>query len=186
MIGQAPYVGIDTNHSALVYKVPQSDDEEFSMRMSLLKKWVIVCCGWYIMWLSIIRFPRIRVHTDLYDAHLYIFKRWVLDMVMDKENIVSISEDLVPMLVKCQYQKKMVEREKVQECKYKWLTNSFLLISFIRCIYEWSFVEDSFFTLYNCIRAYWRWWRWFQESCYNTCLCLSRWFLWSWQHYSQL
>lgn len=38
MIGQAPYVGIDTNHSALVYKVPQSDDEEFSMRMSLLKK----------------------------------------------------------------------------------------------------------------------------------------------------
>ncbi|KAJ8659657.1 hypothetical protein O0I10_004636 [Lichtheimia ornata] len=96
--GQAPYVGIDTNHSALVYKVPQSDDEEFSMRMSLLKK-----------------FPRVRVHTDLYDAHLYIFKRWVLDMVMDKENIVSISEDLVPMLVKCQYQKKMVEREKVQE-----------------------------------------------------------------------
>lgn len=59
------------------------------------------------------------MHTDLYDAHLYIFKRWVLDMVMDKENIVSISEDLVPMLVKCQYQKKMVEREKVQECKYK-------------------------------------------------------------------
>lgn len=63
------------------------------------------------------RFPRISVHTDLQDAHLYIFKRWVLDMLVDKENITSISEDLIPMLVKCQYQRKMVEREKVNECK---------------------------------------------------------------------
>lgn len=65
------------------------------------------------------RFPRVRLHTDLQDAHLYIFKRWVLDMVADKENISSISEDLIPMLVKCQYQRKMVEREKVNECKSK-------------------------------------------------------------------
>ncbi|KAI8139474.1 nucleotide-diphospho-sugar transferase [Fennellomyces sp. T-0311] len=94
--GLAPYVGIDPIHSSLVYKVRRSEDEDFSMRMSLLNK-----------------FPRVRVHTDLGDAHLYIFKRWVIDMVADKENISSISEDLVPMLVKCQYQKKMVEREKV-------------------------------------------------------------------------
>lgn len=64
------------------------------------------------------RFPRVRIHTDLQDAHLYIFKRWVIDMVVDKESIASISDDLIPMLVKCQYQKKMVERENVEHCKY--------------------------------------------------------------------
>ena len=64
------------------------------------------------------RFPRVRVHTNLNDAHLYIFKKWVLDLVADKENISSISEDLIPMLVKCQYQKKMVERENVKSCKW--------------------------------------------------------------------
>lgn len=64
------------------------------------------------------RFPRVRVHTDLQDAHLYIFKKWVIDMLQDKENITSISKDLIPMLVKCQYQRKMVEREQVDKCKH--------------------------------------------------------------------
>lgn len=62
------------------------------------------------------RFPRVRVHTDLQDAHLYIFKRWVIDMLVEKENITSISKDLIPMLVKCQYQKKLVEREQIEKC----------------------------------------------------------------------
>ncbi|KAI9310687.1 nucleotide-diphospho-sugar transferase [Dichotomocladium elegans] len=112
--GLAPYVGISPAQSALVYKVPRSEDDDFSMRMSLLKK-----------------FPRVRVHTNLYDAHLYIFKRWVLDMVVDKEKISSISEDLIPMLVKCQYQKKMVEREDVKKyaSAYKPLLNSALSLS---------------------------------------------------------
>ncbi|KAI9307092.1 nucleotide-diphospho-sugar transferase [Cunninghamella echinulata] len=98
--GLSPYVGIEPKRNALVYKANRSDDEDFSMRMSLLTK-----------------FPRVRIHTDLQDAHLYIFKRWVIDMLADKENIASISEDLVPMLVKCQYQKKMLERENVHQCK---------------------------------------------------------------------
>ncbi|KAL0073242.1 nucleotide-diphospho-sugar transferase [Phycomyces blakesleeanus] len=93
-----PFVGIDSSRGALVYKTSRSEDEDFSIRMSLLNK-----------------FPRVRVHTDLQDAHVYIFKRWVLDMVADKENISSISEDLIPMLVKCQYQKKMVEQEAVEK-----------------------------------------------------------------------
>ncbi|KAG0171193.1 Eukaryotic translation initiation factor 2B, subunit 3 gamma, 58kDa [Apophysomyces sp. BC1015] len=95
-----PYVGIDMSQDALVYQAYRSDDE-FSMRMSLLN-----------------RFPRVRIHTDLQDAHLYIFKRWVLDMVVAKDHISSISEDLIPMLVKCQYQKKMIEREKVDKFAY--------------------------------------------------------------------
>lgn len=93
-----PYVGIDPTQNALVYKTHRSEDEDFSMRMSLLKK-----------------FPRVRVHTDLQDAHLYIFKRWVIDILADKENVESISEDLIPLLVKCQYQRKLVERENIEK-----------------------------------------------------------------------
>ena len=64
-----------------------------------------------------LRFPRVRIHTDLQDAHFYIFKRWVIDIVADKENVESISEDLIPLLVKCQYQRKLVERENIEKCK---------------------------------------------------------------------
>ncbi|KAI8881201.1 nucleotide-diphospho-sugar transferase, partial [Backusella circina FSU 941] len=93
-----PYVGIDATKNALVYKADRSEDEDFSMRMSLLNK-----------------FPRVRVYTNLQDAHLFIFKRWVLDVLEDKESITSISKDLIPMLIKCQYQKKLVEREGIDK-----------------------------------------------------------------------
>ena len=33
-----PYVGIDSTRNALVYKALRSEDEDFSMRMSLLNK----------------------------------------------------------------------------------------------------------------------------------------------------
>ncbi|KAG1084676.1 hypothetical protein G6F42_021687 [Rhizopus arrhizus] len=36
-------------------------------------------------------------------------------MLVEKENITSISKDLIPMLVKCQYQKKLVEREQIEK-----------------------------------------------------------------------
>lgn len=39
-------------------------------------------------------------------------------MLVEKENITSISKDLIPMLVKCQYQKKLVEREEIEKCLY--------------------------------------------------------------------
>lgn len=40
-IGLLPYIGIDPTNSALVYKTSRLEDEDFSMRMSLLKKYVI-------------------------------------------------------------------------------------------------------------------------------------------------
>ncbi|CAO3615490.1 unnamed protein product [Cunninghamella blakesleeana] len=110
----SPYVGIEPKRNALVYKANRSDDEDFSIRMSLLTK-----------------FPRVRIHTDLQDAHLYIFKRWVIDMLEEKENIASISDDLIPMLVKCQYQKKMLEKENVNQyaSKYQHLLETALSLS---------------------------------------------------------
>ncbi|KAI8366403.1 nucleotide-diphospho-sugar transferase [Choanephora cucurbitarum] len=109
-----PYVGIDPIKNALVYKAIRSEDDDFSIRLSLLNK-----------------FPRVRIHTDLQDAHLYIFKRWIIDLVADKERITSISKDLIPMLVKCQYQQKMVEREHVDQytCNYDDLLANALSLS---------------------------------------------------------
>ncbi|RUP21019.1 hypothetical protein BC936DRAFT_139220, partial [Jimgerdemannia flammicorona] len=59
------------------------------------------------------RFPRVTLHTKLRDAHLYIFKRWVIDLIAAKENLSSVRTDLIPLLVKCQFQRKLVEREEI-------------------------------------------------------------------------
>ncbi|CAG8552929.1 12378_t:CDS:10 [Funneliformis caledonium] len=89
------FVGVDMNRSRLVYVASGADlDEEFSLRMSLLWK-----------------FPRVNILTTLQDSHLYIFKKWVIDLIVQRKSISSVREHLVPLLVKCQYQKKLLERE---------------------------------------------------------------------------
>ncbi|RUS31655.1 nucleotide-diphospho-sugar transferase [Jimgerdemannia flammicorona] len=101
------FVGIDAAKSRLLYvsggrrargkaEKDREMEEEFTLRMSLL-------------W----RFPRVTLHTKLRDAHLYIFKRWVIDLIAAKENLSSVRTDLIPLLVKCQFQRKLVEREEI-------------------------------------------------------------------------
>ncbi|ORX60033.1 nucleotide-diphospho-sugar transferase [Piromyces finnis] len=80
------YIGIDPNRSQLVYVASKTDySSELPFRMSLLQK-----------------FPVINFYTQLRDAHLYIFKQWVFDMLLQKKNISSLRSELVPLLVKCQ------------------------------------------------------------------------------------
>jgi translation initiation factor eIF-2B subunit gamma len=43
------------------------------------------------------------LHTDLYDAHFYIFSHWVLDLLNEKKYIASIKSDLIPHLVRRQF-----------------------------------------------------------------------------------
>jgi translation initiation factor eIF-2B subunit gamma len=50
----------------------------------------------------ITKFPNITLHSKLRDAHLYIFKHWVLDLIVERKSISSIKEDLLPLLVKAQ------------------------------------------------------------------------------------
>lgn len=50
------------------------------------------------------RCPRFVLHTNLSDAHLYIFKRWVLD-VIEENNFASLKDDLLPYLVSIQWRK---------------------------------------------------------------------------------
>ncbi|OZJ04250.1 hypothetical protein BZG36_02484 [Bifiguratus adelaidae] len=93
---EVQYVGVDRKESRLVHVVTQSDDDDLQIRTKLL-------------W----QFPNISMHTDLRDAHVYIFQRWVLNLLVAKPRISSIRQDLVPFLVKCQYQSKLVDREEV-------------------------------------------------------------------------
>ncbi|RIB22331.1 hypothetical protein C2G38_1005708 [Gigaspora rosea] len=107
------FVGVDTNNSRIVYVASSADlDEEFSLRMSLLWK-----------------FPCIDIHTNLQDAHLYIFKRWVIDLIVQRKAISSVREHLVPLLIKCQYQKKLLDSEGINKCEYsiRILLNNFIL-----------------------------------------------------------
>lgn len=48
------------------------------------------------------KFPTIDLHSRLLDAHLYIFKRWVLDVLIQRKSLSSIKEDLLPLLIKSQ------------------------------------------------------------------------------------
>ncbi|KAK9768677.1 Translation initiation factor eIF-2B subunit gamma [Basidiobolus ranarum] len=93
------YVGVDPKDSRLIYSKAAIDvSDELVFRMSLLWK-----------------HPCINVYTTLRDAHLYIFKRWVMDLIMKKDKFLSIREDLVPYLTKIQYQTGLIEKDEIEK-----------------------------------------------------------------------
>ncbi|OQS01597.1 translation initiation factor eIF-2B subunit gamma [Achlya hypogyna] len=61
------------------------------------------------------RRPRINMHTDLYDAHVYIFSHWVLDLLAEKKHIASIKADLIPHLVRRQFRGRSALPESVRD-----------------------------------------------------------------------
>lgn len=61
-------------------------------------------------------FPRIHLYSQLRDSHLYIFKKWVLDLVVKNKNIGSIKADLVPLLLSCQHREDIVKKEGIDKC----------------------------------------------------------------------
>ncbi|EQC31793.1 hypothetical protein SDRG_10582 [Saprolegnia diclina VS20] len=61
------------------------------------------------------RRPRINMHTDLYDAHVYIFSHWVLDLLAEKKHIASIKADLIPHLVRRQFRGRQALPESVRD-----------------------------------------------------------------------
>ena len=54
------------------------------------------------------------LHTDLYDAHFYIFSHWVLDLLLEKKYIASIKADLIPHLIRRQFRGPSVLPEDVR------------------------------------------------------------------------
>ncbi|KAI1316140.1 hypothetical protein EDD11_010378 [Mortierella claussenii] len=95
------YVGIDAGNSQLVYlnNSDEMDSDEFSLRISLLSK-----------------HPVMNISRLLQDAHLYVFKRWVIDLIAEvsnKRTMASIKEHVLPLLVKSQHQRVLADREGV-------------------------------------------------------------------------
>jgi translation initiation factor eIF-2B subunit gamma len=99
------FVGIDASNSQLVY-LNNSDDmdsDEFSLRMSLLAK-----------------HPVLNVSRLLQDAHLYVFKRWVVELIVEvanKRTMASIKGHVLPLLVKSQHQRVLADREGVSKSR---------------------------------------------------------------------
>jgi len=66
----------------------EGDDEELELRMRLLWK-----------------HPKIRLSTRFADSHVYVCRRSVLSVIVQKPAFESIREDLIPFLCKLQYRK---------------------------------------------------------------------------------
>ncbi|KAI9104689.1 nucleotide-diphospho-sugar transferase [Phlyctochytrium arcticum] len=95
----AQFIGIDGSKGRLVYAKAQEDVGGFmKLRTSMLRK-----------------FPNLRLYTKLRDAHVYIFKRWVMDILTSNKGISSIRKDLIHYLIQCQYSRKALERERMAE-----------------------------------------------------------------------
>lgn len=52
-----------------------------------------------------------QLYSGLRDSHLYIFKHWVLELLVKNKGIASIKNDLVPLLLECQYRDRILKRE---------------------------------------------------------------------------
>eukprot|EP00123_Amoebidium_parasiticum_P013714 comp22110_c1_seq1/m.32304 comp22110_c1_seq1/g.32304 ORF comp22110_c1_seq1/g.32304 comp22110_c1_seq1/m.32304 type:complete len:432 (-) comp22110_c1_seq1:414-1709(-) len=84
--GLTEYIGVDSSSGRMLFYAGEGDmDEEFRVSQSVLLK-----------------YPRLTIHTDLLDAHFYIFQHWVIDYIANTP-ITSIRSDLVPTLVRKQF-----------------------------------------------------------------------------------
>ncbi|KAI8057777.1 nucleotide-diphospho-sugar transferase [Syncephalis plumigaleata] len=94
----ARFVGVTSQQQLVHLSTAEESRTEMQVRATM-------------MW----KYPRVRLHANLLDAHVYIFKRWVLDYLADQPRIISLREDLLPALVKMQWKRGRAEREGVLE-----------------------------------------------------------------------
>ena len=93
------YVGYEkSSHRLLFVKSAIDVHESLEVRTSLL-------------W----RYPRVNLTTNLQDAHIYIFKRWVIELLRRNDRIASLRTDLLPVLAKMQWQSQLRTREGISE-----------------------------------------------------------------------
>ncbi|KAI9594461.1 nucleotide-diphospho-sugar transferase, partial [Syncephalis fuscata] len=95
----ARFVGITPQQQQLVH-LSTAEESRTEMQIRATMMW---------------KYPRVRLYANLLDAHVYIFKRWVLDYLADQPRITSLREDLLPALVKMQWKRGRAERDGVLE-----------------------------------------------------------------------
>ncbi|KAK2860767.1 hypothetical protein Q7C36_004933 [Tachysurus vachellii] len=86
---QRDFVGVDGTGKRLLFMANEADLEEgLVIRKAIMRK-----------------HPRMHIKTGLLDAHLYCFKRSVVDFLVDNKSISSLRGELVPYLVRKQFRK---------------------------------------------------------------------------------
>ena len=74
------------------------------------------------------RYLEMNITTTLQDAHIYIFKHWIIDLISDNEQISSIKSDLIPLLAKMQWQSILLRKLVVPNRTFQ-QRNMFLITS---------------------------------------------------------
>ncbi len=84
----ADFVGLDRKGTRLIYleSAADCDDDVLTVSESMLRS-----------------YPHLRIHSDLADAHVYIFARWTLDVLEIKPHFGSLKFELLPYLVRKQF-----------------------------------------------------------------------------------
>ncbi|KAJ1564649.1 hypothetical protein HK096_006947, partial [Nowakowskiella sp. JEL0078] len=94
------FVTLNQSGSELVDITSSADIEDtMKLRMSMLK-----------------RYPKLRIHTQLHDAHVYIFKKWIIDYIAScKSPVGSLRAEFLPLLLRCQYDKRFAAKEGIEK-----------------------------------------------------------------------
>ena len=89
--------------------------EKQSHRLLFLKSAIDVHESLEVRTALLWRYPRMNLTTTLQDAHIYFFKRWVVDLIRRNKKISSLRTDLLPVLAKMQWQSQLRDREGIAE-----------------------------------------------------------------------
>lgn len=85
------FVGLDGQQLCFLASEADMEDEVLRLRKTVLRE-----------------HPRIAVHTNLVDAHFYIFDKWVCDLIHTDDRFSSIRGEVLPYLVKKQFSKNAI------------------------------------------------------------------------------
>lgn len=69
-----------------------------------------------VIYHSYIRFPRVKLSASLKDSHVYVCRRYVLDLLHEKPHFISLKEEFFPWLCKIQYRRS----KRVKYGKSRW------------------------------------------------------------------
>ena len=151
------YIGMDPSSSQLLFTAAASDlDDDLPLRINLLHK-----------------FPRLSVSTQLRDAHLYVFKKWILELIVKNKSLSSIKLDLVPLLLDAQYRGDLQRREGIDKCRDFFSLSSW---SNFCCLYLLTLMEwfnsagFEYGSLSECVRAQLAWSSPWRSGLHSSCV----------------
>jgi hypothetical protein len=100
----------------------------------------------------------LTIRKNLFDAHVFIFKHWVMDLIIQKPQLSSISNDVIPYIVRCQNSTKFADEENIYNSCYSQL----------------SYVHSLLTPFYSHLATIWasiRRWTWGRKAnCSSCCL----------------